>query len=195
MVLARSSGTMTTIPMKMVMVHHGGVVEMFAVVVCETTMRGREGEERGRGIGERMKTRASARKECVVTVGTTRFDQLIQVVSGETFPRILRGRGFDRLVLQIGSGDLPRGVRLGDDDNRTGEYTHECGLEVSWFRFQPEFRKVISQADLVVSHAGSGSIFEALGAQRNLIVVVNTKLMDNHQQELAERLCQDGENM
>lgn len=141
-------------------------------------------------------------KVCVVTVGTTRFNDLISVVSGDEFTRILQRRGFTRLVMQVGSGELPRGVeeRGGGGGGRgseeamasDGDYLHESGIEVSWFRFKPEFGKVISEADLVVSHAGSGSIFEALGARRNLIVVVNTKLMDNHQQELANRLCQDG---
>jgi UDP-N-acetylglucosamine transferase subunit ALG13 len=33
----------------------------------------------------------------------------------------------------------------------------------------------------VVSHAGAGSVFEALGGRRPLLVVVNETLMDNHQ--------------
>lgn len=40
--------------------------------------------------------------------------------------------------------------------------------------------------------AGSGSIFESLGAGRPLIVVPNPLLMDNHQAELAEALAAEG---
>ncbi|XP_061756221.1 UDP-N-acetylglucosamine transferase subunit ALG13 homolog isoform X2 [Nerophis ophidion] len=49
----------------------------------------------------------------------------------------------------------------------------------------------MEQADLVISHAGAGSCLEALGAGKALLVVVNDKLMDNHQLELARQLHQD----
>jgi len=43
-------------------------------------------------------------------------------------------------------------------------------------------------AAFVVSHAGAGSIFEALRAHRPLVVVVNEALADNHQTELADAM-------
>ena len=50
----------------------------------------------------------------------------------------------------------------------------------------------IAAADLVISHAGAGSIIEALQASRHLLVVVNTDLADNHQIELAQALAARG---
>ena len=48
-------------------------------------------------------------------------------------------------------------------------------------------------ASLVVSHAGAGSVFEALDARAPLLVVVNESLMGNHQGvELAEELRRRG---
>jgi len=74
----------------------------------------------------------------------------------------------------------------------------------SYFRFAPDLDELVRAAALVISHAGAslppllfsrvhrslasllrtgaGSIFEALRAAKPLLVVVNTALMDNHQQ-------------
>lgn len=49
----------------------------------------------------------------------------------------------------------------------------------------------MQSADLVISHAGAGSVLEALENRKHLIVVINDLLMDNHQVELARQLYKD----
>ncbi|KAF8389488.1 hypothetical protein HHK36_026183 [Tetracentron sinense] len=63
-------------------------------------------------------------------------------------------------------------------------------LAVDYFTFSSSIADHLKSASLVVSHAGSGSIFETLRLGKPLIVVVNEDLMDNHQSELAEELAE-----
>lgn len=44
----------------------------------------------------------------------------------------------------------------------------------------------------MISHAGAGSIMEALTLGKKLVVVVNRDLMDDHQEELAEVVAKEG---
>lgn len=67
----------------------------------------------------------------------------------------------------------------------------EQGVELKLFQFAPDLRSYIRSADVVISHAGSGTILDTLRMKPNtpaLVVVPNTSLMDNHQVELAEAL-------
>jgi len=66
------------------------------------------------------------------------------------------------------------------------------GVEVTAYRYKGSLKQDMLDADLIISHAGSGSVMESLEAGKKLIVVVNDQLMDNHQLELAEKMCAEG---
>ncbi|KAJ9120713.1 hypothetical protein QFC22_002644 [Naganishia vaughanmartiniae] len=108
----------------------------------------------------------------LVTVGSTLFDDLTHAFSPEVI-KALKEAKFDKLVLQYGKGSLP------SNNISTGD------LQVDAFRYSDEIDALIAKSDLVISHAGAGSILTALRAGKKLIVVPNTSLMDNHQAELA----------
>ncbi|XP_051930633.1 UDP-N-acetylglucosamine transferase subunit ALG13 homolog [Hippocampus zosterae] len=118
-------------------------------------------------------------KTAFVTVGTTSFDDLIEEITSAEALKALKYRGYEHLILQVGRGSV-----LPDPQN----FPHVT-LEV--FRFKDSIAKDMEQADLIISHAGAGSCLEALGAGKALLVVVNDKLMDNHQLELAKQLQTD----
>ncbi|MCO5578961.1 hypothetical protein L7F22_032812 [Adiantum nelumboides] len=114
-----------------------------------------------------------------VTVGTTLFDSLIRAVDTAECTAALARRGYSSLVLQLGRGSyLPLQEDIVDGS-----------LKVDFFTFSPDLKEHLSSAHLVISHAGSGSIFETLRLGKPLIVVVNEALMDNDQAELAKELA------
>ena len=121
-----------------------------------------------------------------VTVGTTKFDALIQAVDTIEVADALVKQGYTALVIQKGAGryQVQTLVPLGKQHHQ-----HSNGLQVQVFEFAPSLAEYMKQADLIISHSGSGSIFEALRLGKPLVAVPNAILMDNHQAELAEHLA------
>ncbi|PCH38035.1 glycosyltransferase family 1 protein [Wolfiporia cocos MD-104 SS10] len=125
-----------------------------------------------------------------VTVGSTRFDELVQAVLDAPVLGALRARGHSRLVVQCGNSEFDAGAfaRAGEDWVRTAEN----GLEITVWRFKPSLEGEYEHAELVISHAGSGTILDVLRLGKPLIVVPNPSLLDNHQEELATALASLG---
>ncbi|KAF5812204.1 putative N-acetylglucosaminyldiphosphodolichol N-acetylglucosaminyltransferase [Helianthus annuus] len=116
-----------------------------------------------------------------VTVGTTSFDSLVKTVDSDQVKEALLEKGYTHLVIQMGRGSyIPKKSSGGEDGS----------LVVDYFTFSSSIADYLRSASLVISHAGSGSIFETLRLAKPLIVVVNEDLMDNHQSELAEELAE-----
>ncbi|RDX64828.1 UDP-N-acetylglucosamine transferase subunit ALG13-like protein [Mucuna pruriens] len=113
-----------------------------------------------------------------VTVGTTSFDALVKAVDSNNVKQALFAKGYTHLLIQMG-----RGFYLPTKSEGDGL------LAVDYFTFSSSIADHLRSASLVISHAGSGSIFETLRLGKPLIVVVNEDLMDNHQSELAEELA------
>ncbi|GLT72026.1 hypothetical protein SLA2020_439970 [Shorea laevis] len=115
-----------------------------------------------------------------VTVGTTCFDALVRAVDTREVKDELLKRGYTHLIIQMGRG-LYTPTKSGGEGG---------SLAVDFFTFSSSIADHLRSASLVMSHAGSGSIFETLRLGKPLIVVVNEDLMDNHQSELAEELAE-----
>ncbi|GBC10690.1 hypothetical protein RclHR1_09820009 [Rhizophagus clarus] len=118
-----------------------------------------------------------------VTVGSTGFDQIISLITSIPFLQLLISQGFVKLVVQYGKS---RNSFIKMQNDLVNE------IEVIGFDYKPSLHEDMKNADLIISHAGSGSILEILRLHKPLIVVVNENLMDNHQLELAIELQNKG---
>jgi beta-1,4-N-acetylglucosaminyltransferase len=149
-----------------------------------------------------------------VTVGTTLFDALTESVSESNFLDAISFYGYTHLVIQYGKGSIPSmPMGTNQQNESSGTYTSSRGKTIYWeiYPFKPSLDHDMKNADLIISHAGAGSIMEGLEQCRvrnslidqqnagekaivckKLVVVINDKLMDNHQMELAEALASRG---
>jgi beta-1,4-N-acetylglucosaminyltransferase len=115
----------------------------------------------------------------LVTVGSTLFQDLTDAALQQDFIRVLVASGYTHLVIQYGSAVLPSIPSSPD-------------LSIEVRPYIATIDDVVSDCELVISHAGAGSIMSGLRKGKKMVVVPNTKLMDNHQAELAEVLQREG---
>ncbi|XP_070494144.1 UDP-N-acetylglucosamine transferase subunit ALG13 [Chironomus tepperi] len=119
-------------------------------------------------------------KRIFVTVGTTEFNNLIEKLSSKEVYEVLKCRlKCKELIIQRGNG-------------KEIDFSHFKEINVQQFDLKTSIERDITEADLVISHAGAGTCIDVLGKKKPLLVVVNDTLMNNHQIELAEQLHKDG---
>lgn len=119
----------------------------------------------------------------VTTGATIVFEELIRSTLDEKFINRLKSLGYTKLVVQYGvSGAELFGRCLSELSLDKDSFT------IEGFPFSDDISSIISKCDVVISHAGTGSILDTLRLKKKLIVMVNDKLMDNHQLEIAQEL-------
>lgn len=106
-------------------------------------------------------------------------------ITSEEVLRALKQQGFKHVTMQVGNGSL-------ESIDKAKDRNDPNLPSISHFRLKDSIAEDIASADLVISHAGSGSVLDCLGAGKKLLVVINDELMDNHQVELAEKLEEEG---
>jgi len=117
----------------------------------------------------------SPHRTIFVTVGTTLFEALIDATTTSQALEWMVFRGYTHLIIQYGRGSKPT-------------IPKNCVLQVESYAFKPTLLDDIQKADLILSHAGAGTVTEVLRLKKRLVVIINTALMGNHQTELANAL-------
>lgn len=140
-----------------------------------------------------MTNRSSAKKSTktlFVTVGSTKFEPLIDKVLTRELLGTLKSHQFTDIKLQCGNGNHAD-QQLNFSQNSLVKFSKE-GLKIVAYDYKSSIREDMDSADLIISHAGAGSVMESLSLDKRLVVVVNEQLMDNHQLELAEKMFSEG---
>lgn len=124
--------------------------------------------------------RDGADRSVFVTVGSTKFDNLIANVVSPEFCHALIHAGYSSMRVQYGASE-PMFKR---------NSSNMAGLTVDGFAYKDTIKSEMMEADLIITHGGTGSVWESLRMNKKVIVVPNDTLMDNHQTELAFKLEQ-----
>jgi UDP-N-acetylglucosamine transferase subunit ALG13 len=94
--------------------------------------------------------------------------------------------------------NLIRTLGLKEDFIVQQGYTNYSSTVFEAFKFvdNTEFIEYIRKADIIITHAGSGALFNAIRNGKKVIAVARLKkyheMVDDHQTELVKKLSQDG---
>jgi len=103
----------------------------------------------------------------LVTVGSTRYDELIKVVD-----TVLVNENYD-VEMQIADGKY-------------------IPINYKYFTFIENIREYYERSDIVITHAGAGTIYELLELEKKIIIVPNLDRADNHQIDIARYMDENG---
>lgn len=160
----------------------------------------------------------SPRKLAFITIGATAsFTSLLRYTTTPSFLTKLASLGYHDLLIQYGKDhtlfvELMEKLGAEQRDALVGKtepvpshdvYSTKEGIRVLGFSYRQEGltaemmaasgrKGVWTTEGCVISHAGSGTILDAMRTSTPLVVVPNATLLDNHQVELAEELARLG---
>lgn len=123
----------------------------------------------------------------LVTVGSTRFDDLIFALSSdlERFKELLSLFQIDTVTIQYGKCD----------ESVLGAFRTVRNVRLVDYLPPDEMAALLASATVVIAHGGAGTAFELLRANRTVerfVMVENPGLMDSHQAELIDGLIEMG---
>ena len=95
-----------------------------------------------------------------VTVGTTPFDELIKYVDKEILDK--------KIICQISN------------------FAKYKPKNHKYFNFIENIEDYYNWADLIICHAGAGTVYKLLEMRKKIIIIPNTYRVDKHQIDLSE---------
>ena len=98
----------------------------------------------------------------LVTVGSTKFETLVNAALSQPVLDALIQKGYSDIVIQCGNSQVDE---LGPTDAERGVHRH--GLNIYVWRFKPSLDEEYDAADLVIGHAGMSSPCFSLATTRS----------------------------
>lgn len=95
-----------------------------------------------------------------VTVGTTKFDTLIKYID-----KNIKNENI-QIIMQIADG-------------------YYKPINYKFLRFTSDIENLYLDSDVVITHAGAGSIYHLLALRKRIIIVPNIDRIDKHQTDIA----------
>jgi beta-1,4-N-acetylglucosaminyltransferase len=97
----------------------------------------------------------------LVTLGTTRFDSLIEFIDNN-----ILNEDYD-IIMQIADGIYkPKNFK--------------------YFNYTEDIDIYYKESDLIICHAGAGTIYQLLEMKKKLIIVPNLDRIDKHQSDISD---------
>ena len=145
----------------------------------------------------------------LVTVGSTRFDALVEAALSQPVLNALTQKGYSDVVIQCGNSQVDDAFSPTERERNVRRY----GVNIDVWKFKPSLDEEYDAADLVIGHAGlrfpyyllslaavdlricspgSGTILDVLRRGKPLIIVPNPTLLDNHQEDMAHAMGKMG---
>jgi len=109
----------------------------------------------------------SVKMRVLVTVGTTKFPELVASSLHPEVASLLASMGYNHMEIQAGPSQV--------------EIPPSFPLTTNMWPYKPSLAEDMESADLVISHAGAGTCLEVLRLGKPLVVIVNRSLLGNHQ--------------
>ncbi|KAK8049438.1 UDP-N-acetylglucosamine transferase subunit alg13 [Apiospora phragmitis] len=133
-------------------------------------------------------------KTCFVTVGATAsFRSLIDEVVSPEVVAALAAQGFDSIIVQCGPDfEHFEAIRPSDPAVLMSGFSVESNIMEYMRECAPSDGPRKRHTGLIITHAGAGTIMDALKVNTRVIAVPNTDLMGNHQMEMAEEFAKKG---
>ena len=106
-------------------------------------------------------------KRVLVTVGSTKHEDLIEAIDEPDLMVILECEGFEQIYIQKGFTIFLSNL-IGDGDY-TPHKIQNSSIDIQIVEYLPSLLEEIKSSDLIITHAGTGTIFECLGMRKRVL--------------------------
>jgi beta-1,4-N-acetylglucosaminyltransferase len=99
---------------------------------------------------------ASTTMRVLITVGSTRFDALVEAALSQPVLNALTQKGYSDVVVQCGNSQVDDAFSPTERKERN---VRRYGVNIDVWRFKPSLDEEYDAADLVIGHAGLRSLY------------------------------------